>query len=282
MAQADVRSAQAKAEQAKAMAKNAEIQLGYMTIRAPDDPANKRGPRKPTIYTVIARRVNVGQTVVAGLNAPSLYLLAKDLGHMLVIAAVNEADIGDIHVGQPVTFTVDAYRDRTFEGKVSQIRLDASMLQNVVTYQVVINVTNPDEKLMPYMTAKLQFEVARRSAVVLVPNQALRWQPGRAEVSPSVRDELEPSSAKAKSGGGDAQDGESEDKVELGTPAVWVVAEDGFVRPVRVKTGLTDGVSTEVVGEGLEVGDAVVTSTVRAAEPDFVSGFISKVTNTKK
>ena len=226
--------------------------------------------------------MNVGQTVVAGLNAPSLYLLAKDLGHMLVIAEVNEADIGDIHVGQPVTFTVDTYRDRTFEGKVSQIRLDASMQQNVVTYKVVVDVKNAGEKLMPYMTAKLQFEVASRRGVLLVPNQALRWQPNRAQVSPSVRDELGPPPAKLSSAESDVNDEESEDKVELGTPAVWVLAEDGFVRPIPVKAGLSDGISTEIVGGELQAGDTVVISAVRSAAPDFVSGFISKVTNTKK
>ena len=111
---------------------------------------------------MIDRRVNVGQTVVAGMNAPSLFLLAKDLSHMLVWSAVNEADIGDIEVGQNVTFTVDAYRDRTFSGKVSQIRLNASLQQNVVTYGVIVDVDNTDGKLLPYMTAKLQFEVAQR------------------------------------------------------------------------------------------------------------------------
>ena len=126
---------------------------------------------------MIDRRVNVGQTVVAGMNAPSLFLLARDLGHMLVWSAVNEADIGDVKVGQPVTFTVDAYRDQTFSGKVSQIRLNASLQQNVVTYGVMVEVDNPDGKLLPYMTAKLQFEVARRRSAILVPNQALRWQP---------------------------------------------------------------------------------------------------------
>ena len=111
---------------------------------------------------------------------------------MQVWAAVNEADIGDIHVGQKVTFKVDAYRDRTFTGKVAQIRLDASMVSSVVTYGVVVDVDNTDGKLMPYMTAKLQFEVARRSNVLLIPDQALRWRPTWDQITPSARAGLTP------------------------------------------------------------------------------------------
>ena len=140
--------AEAKLDQAKIAAKQAEINLTYTTIPSPID------------GIVIDRRVNVGQTVVAGMNAPSLFLLAKDLSHMRVWAAVNEADIGEIKVGQKVTFTVDAYRDRTFTGKVSQIRLTPVSSTNVVTYGVMVDVDNADGKLLPYMTAKLQFEVA--------------------------------------------------------------------------------------------------------------------------
>ena len=111
---------------------------------------------------------------------------------MLVWAAVNEADIGDIQVGQTATFTVDAYHGRTFSGKVSQIRLNASLQQNVVTYGVIVEVENADGKLLPYMTAKLQFEVARRRNAVLVPNQALRWQPTWVQISKICRSVLSP------------------------------------------------------------------------------------------
>jgi len=114
IARADLAMSEAKLQQAKIAKKQAEINLGYTTITSPVD------------GVVIDRRVNVGQTMVVGLNAPSLFLMAKDLSHMLVRGAVNEADIADIHVGQKVTFKVDAYRDRTFVGKVSQIRLNAS------------------------------------------------------------------------------------------------------------------------------------------------------------
>src|SRR5262249_12654673 len=149
----------------EAMLREAQVNLGYTQIRSPVD------------GVIVDRRVNVGQTVVAGLNAPSLFLIAKDLTKLQVWASVNEADIGNIHAGQSVRFTVDAYPKETFVGQVAQIRLNASMTQNVVTYTVVISTDNSQGKLLPYMTANLQFEVDRRHDVLLVPNAALRWKP---------------------------------------------------------------------------------------------------------
>jgi HlyD family secretion protein len=268
MAVANRAMSAARLDQAQIALRQAEINLGYTSICSPVD------------GVVISRRVNVGQTVVAGLNAPSLFLLAKDLRHMVVWSAVNEADIGDIRIGQTVTFKVDAYRERTFTGQVSQIRLDASLQSSVVTYGVVVDVENKDEKLLPYMTAKLQFEVARRSNVTLIPNQALRWRPTWEQVSPSARAGLKrPAVAKARSveeNKGD-EDEDNEPKVDLGSPAVWMLAGDGLVRPVAVKTGLTDGLVTELTAADVPPGSAVVINVQRQAKPDFVSGFISKV-----
>lgn len=268
IAQAEVATAEAKLEQAQAAQEQSEINLAFTVIKSPVD------------GVVIDRRVNVGQTVVAGLNAPSLFLMAKDLSRMLVWAAVNEADIGDIHVGQIVHFKVDAFRDRMFTGKVSQIRLNASMLQNVVTYGVVVDVDNSDGTLLPYMTARLQFEVARRSNVVLVSNQALRWRPTWNEISPSIRAELKTQLAgktRAEEDA-DAAGEESDDKVDLGSTAVWTLDEDGFVRPIQVQTGLSDGIDTEITGGKLAPGDTVVVNVVHEAKADFVSSFISQIT----
>jgi HlyD family secretion protein len=272
IAQADLAMAEAKREQAKVAARQADINLGYTTIRAPVD------------GVVIDRRVNVGQTVVAGLNAPSLFLLAKDLRQMLVWAAVNEADIGDIHIGQKVNFKVDAYRDRTFAGTVSQIRLNASLMQNVVTYGVVIDVENTDGVLLPYMTAKLQFELVRRPAVLLVPNQALRWRPTWEQISPAARAGLKrPTAEKARKHDDDIQlEEDAEPRVEVNAPTVWVLAEDGLVRPVVLQTGLADGIMTEITGGDLAANAAVVVNVVRKAKPDFVSSFIDQITNPKK
>jgi HlyD family secretion protein len=278
IAQADLAMSEAKREQAEIVAKQAEINLAYTTIRAPVD------------GVLLDRRVNVGQTVVAGLNAPSLFLLAKDLRQMLVWAAVNEADIGDIRIGQKVTFKVDAYRDRTFSGVVSQIRLNASLMQNVVTYGVVIDVDNTDEVLLPYMTAKVQFEVARRPESLLVPNQALRWRPTWEQVSPAARAGLTPPAAESRSPAAEPKrrsveesgtEEDTEPRVEVDQPTVWVIAEDGLVRPVAVQTGLTDGMTTEITEGELEPGVAVVINEVRKAKPDFVSSFIDKITKGK-
>ncbi len=272
VAQAELTMGEAKLDLAKIVAKQAEINLNYTTIRSPVD------------GVVIDRRVNVGQTVVAGLNAPSLFLLAKDLQRMQVWAAVNEADIGDIHVEQSVSFKVDAHHDRVFTGKVSQIRLNASLMQNVVTYGVVVDVDNTDGTLLPYMTAKLQFEVAHREQVILVPNQALRWRPAWDEVSPTARAGLTPPEPGKTQAAADEElpTEDDEPRLEVIEPTVWVLAEDGFVRPVKVQVGLSDGMHTEVTGGKLQPADNVVINVQHKAKPDFVSGFISKITKREK
>ena len=145
-------------------------------------PSNRR-----SAASIIDRRVNIGQTVVASLNAPSLFLIAKDLRRMQVWASVNEADIGHIRVDMPVRFTVDAHAGRVFHGKVTQIRMNATMTQNVVTYTVVVTTDNSDGKLLPYLTANVQFEVDKRSDVLLVPNAALRWKPQASQIDPAAR-----------------------------------------------------------------------------------------------
>jgi HlyD family secretion protein len=265
--QAELAMSEARVEQAKSAKEEAEISLNYSTIRSPVN------------GTVIARRVNVGQTVVAGLNAPSLFLLARDLSRMRVRAEVNEADIADVHVGQKVTFKVDAYREQTFKGTVSQIRLDASMAASVVTYGVVVDADNTDGKLLPYMTAKLQFEVARRTDVLLVPDQALRWRPTWNQITPSARAGLTAPAPRNLRPGED-NDGESEadePTVEISTPTVWVRAEDGLVRPLPVKLGISDSSDTELTGGDLKAKDEVVINAIRAAKPDFVSSFINKI-----
>lgn len=267
IATAEVAIAEAKLAQAEIAKKQAEINLGYTVISSPVD------------GVVIDRRVNVGQTVVAGLNAPSLFLLAKNLNQMLVWAAVNEADIGDIHVGQKVTFTVDAYPDQTFSGTVSQVRLNASLQQNVVTYGVIVDVENKDGKLLPYMTAKLQFEVARHIDATLVPNQALRWRPTWDQISPEYRSQLpQPEVPAAADQSGSNQPETTGTRAETTTPTVWVLAEDGFVRPVAVEIGLSDGMMTEVVAGDLTPGDEVVGNVIERSQPDFVSSFVDPVT----
>ena len=162
---------------ARADLEEATVNLGYTTIRS------------PVKGIILDRRINIGQTVVASLNAPSLFLIAKDLSRLEIWSSVNETDIGSIHVGQEVHFTVSSLPRETFEGKVSQIRLNASMTQNVVTYTVVVAVDNSSGRLLPYLTARLQFEVEARKGVLLVPNAALRWQPHVQNVVPEARED---------------------------------------------------------------------------------------------
>ncbi|MCX7393549.1 MAG: efflux RND transporter periplasmic adaptor subunit [Planctomycetales bacterium] len=270
VAAAEQAIAEAKLEQAKIATLQAKNNFEYTIIRSPME------------GVVIDRRVNIGQTVVAGMNAPSLFLIAKDLRQMLVWSAVNEADIGEIHLNQPVTFTVDAYPSRIFSGTVSQIRLNASLQQNVVTYGVIVNVNNDDGKLLPYMTAKLQFEVSRRTDVMLVPNQSLRWQPALSQISPEFRTGLKvhADSRHPQPKTADVVE-DSDHKVKLESPTLWAVCEDGFLRPIPVQVGMSDGISTEVRGGKINPWDRVVTGVIQKAERDFVSSFVLKVTSPK-
>ena len=178
VAKAQIGVQQAAIKQAQAALRQAQINLGYCDIKS------------PVKGTIVNRRVNVGQTVVSSLSASSLFLLAKDLSKIQVWASVNEADIGRVHPGMKVHFTVDAYPNRTFEGEVLQIRLNATMTQNVVTYTVVVITNNDDRKLLPYMTASLKFEIERHENVLKVPNAALRWKPRPKQIAADVQKRL--------------------------------------------------------------------------------------------
>ncbi len=248
VALANVRVDEASVEQAKgAIAQSeadlarAQRNLGYTTIVS------------PVQGVIIDRRVNIGQTVVASLNAPSLFLIARDLRRIQVWVQVNEADIGQIRVGQPVTFTVDAFPGRTFQGQVSQVRLNATMTQNVVTYTVIVDSDNSSGILLPYLTANAQFETGRATGVLMVPNGAFRWLPADvSQVAPGARAEARSLIAGESSGAPiAAAPGRG------GSGVIWV-EQGGNVRPVRVATGLTDGTDTEVSGPGVSEGEAVV------------------------
>ena len=169
VAKAQVESSKAQVEQAKAALIMAETNLRYATIRSPVN------------GTVISRNVDVGQTVAASLAAPTLFTIAKDLTKMQVDTNVSEADVGRITVGQDATFTVDAYAGRTFRGKVSEVRNAPIIVQNVVTYDVVIQVDNRDLKLKPGMTANVSVMIANREGVLKIPNAALRFRPQSAK-----------------------------------------------------------------------------------------------------
>jgi HlyD family secretion protein len=247
--QAAVLQAKAGLAQSEALLRRARRNLGYCTITS------------PVKGVIIDRRVNIGQTVVSSLNAPSLFLIAKDLRRMQVWVAVNEADIGKIRPGQPVTFTVDAFPGETFRGEVGKVRLNASMTQNVVTYTVEVTTDNSSGRLLPYLTANVQFELDRRSNVWLVPNAALRFKPTAEQAAQGSR-EATPGSGEGKEkvkGGRPAAAEKTTAPDELsGRSELWL-PEGERVRPMAVRVGLSDGTLTEVAGDPLTDGLMVVT-----------------------
>lgn len=260
---------QVKAEAALAQART---NLEYCTIKS------------PIKGMIIDRRVNVGQTVVSGLTASSLFLIAEDLKKLEVWAAVNEADIGVVKKGQRVLFTVDAYPGETFLGFVKEVGLNANNTQNVVTFPVYITVDNSDERLYPYMTANVRIEVAQRDNVILVPSAALRWKPLMTQVLPEERvgygKSLQPKEAGPIKL---SKPGEIDKDKERGTRGtVWVRAGE-HVRPVKLRLGLTDGTNTEVLGDGLNEGDEVVigATQVSSGEDAVINPFAPKIERKK-
>jgi HlyD family secretion protein len=241
-AQAAVEQAKAAISQAGATVERAQRNVAYCTIKS------------PVKGVIVDRRVNIGQTVVSSLNAPSLFLIAKDLTRIQVWVSVNEADIGHIQSGQPVTFAVDAFSGQTFHGQVGKVRLNATMTQNVVTYTVEVTTDNSDGRLLPYLTANAQFEIDRRENVLLVPNAALRWSPRKDQIAPEFRQEAQSATHAARA--------HQPTNAPTGSVAlrgtVWVEQQRGLVRPVNVRIGLTDGTMTEVQGSDLAEGMPVV------------------------
>jgi HlyD family secretion protein len=254
---------------AEANLEEANVNLRYTTIQS------------PVKGVVLDRRVNIGQTVVASLNAPSLFLIAKDLSRMEIWASVNETDVGAIHVGQGVRFTVSAFPRDEFRGRVSQIRLNATMTQSVVTYTVVVDFDNPSGKLLPYLTARLQFEVDDRKNVLLVPNAALRWEPKLAQVAPEARAEFEKTlRQRAAAPRGDANGAKGETK-ERKRGNLWVKTGE-FVTPIPVTLGVTDGLQTEInSGEIQRDSEVVVGVAANQTADDGASPFLPKLKNAK-
>jgi HlyD family secretion protein len=247
--EASILQAKASLLQAEAVLRRAQRNLSYCTIKS------------PVKGVIVDRRVNIGQTVVASLNAPSLFLIAKDLTRMQVWVAVNEADIGKILPGQPVSFTVDAFPGESFRGQVGKVRLNASMTQNVVTYTVEIITDNASGRLLPYLTANVRFELSRRDDVFMVPNPGLRWKPSPELVAPEFRESVNnPVGRKGAAGGGQYAKAKpmGESSSGGGSRGMLWVAEGEYVRPIRVRSGLSDGANTEVEGENLSNGMKIV------------------------
>jgi HlyD family secretion protein len=246
--QADLDQAMANLNQAEANVKikqgaldKARADLEHCTITSPID------------GIIISRNVDVGQTVAASLQAPVIFAIANDLTKMQIDANVAEADVGVVKVGQNVDFTVDAFPMQTFHGQVVQVRNAPITVQNVVTYDTVIGVSNPDLKLKPGMTANVSIVVAHKDNVLQTKNAALRYRPPGATLVETTRTTTRRSARPAGNPGGEPRASER---------TVYVLS-GGHPKPVQIKTGISDGIVTEVV-EGLKEGDRVVTAELGA------------------
>ncbi|MCP3099190.1 efflux RND transporter periplasmic adaptor subunit [Myxococcus sp. K15C18031901] len=252
IAQADLDTAEATAESARAQVSAAEGQLAQAQAAVSEADVNLRYTTivSPTDGIVISRSVDVGQTVAASLQAPTLFTIAEDLRKMQVNTSVAEADVGRLQDGMRATFTVDAWPGERFHGTIRQIRNAATTVQNVVTYDAIIDVANPDLKLKPGMTANVTIVTAQKDDVLAVPNAALRFKPAVPEGAPPP---------------GGAPGARPAPPVEDGSRTLYVLRQEhpGPV-PARVHTGLTDGSYTEVTGEVSE-GDTVVTGQAASA-----------------
>ena len=252
-AQIDVRKAEilqadANVIQAEAAMKEAKRNLEYCVIKAPVN------------GVVIDRKVNVGQTVVSSMSASSLFSIAKDLRRMQVWASVNEADIGGIRAGQPVTFTVDAFPGEKFTGTVEKIRLNATMSQNVVTYVVEVVTDNSSMRLLPYLSANLNFEVERKNKALSVPNAAIRFSPDSNFIA----------------------EGET---ISEEDDYVWVKSGEDKIRPIKVRVVLSDGAWTAIESPEIKDGMEIVTAAEKLDTSNKNSAsnpFMPKVPQRKK
>lgn len=230
-----LKAAQAQVALVQAQVSRDRINLGFTVIRS------------PVSGVVVSRQVDLGQTVAASLSAPTLFQIAQDLSKMQIDSNYAEADVGSIRVGQAVDFRVDAFPNRNFSGKVRQIRLNPTTLQNVVTYNVVIAVDNPGQLLMPGMTAYVNIMLAERAGALLVPNAALRFRPGNSTASAG------------KARGSDKAGGEHNKDKSGDTPTGTVyVLENGQPKSMRIAVGITDGRMTEVLEGDLKESDKVI------------------------
>ncbi len=280
-ARADIQSSEARLAQAESQLDSSKVDLTYTIIKSPID------------GVVINRRVNIGQTVAASLQAPVLFQIANDLSKMQVECSVDEADIGKVKEGQKVKFTVDAFPEENFTGKVSQVRLSPEIVQNVVTYTTIVEVNNPEMKLRPGMTATASIVTGEAKNVLRVPNSALRFNPSLSPeemqvLMASMREEM-----RARRGGSErtersrSEEGSQRQGTQMpgsgqhasgmrgsgmrGTQMrqfarVWMEDENGKLKMAFVRTGVTDNSYTEIVSGSLKEGQLVITGKTSGQE----------------
>jgi HlyD family secretion protein len=280
-AMADIQSSEARLEQAESQLDSSKVDLTYTIIKSPID------------GVVINRRVNIGQTVAASFQAPVLFQIANDLSKMQVECSVDEADIGKIKEGQKVRFTVDAFPDENFTGKVSQVRYAPEIVQNVVTYTTIVEVDNPEMKLRPGMTATASVVTGEAKNVLRVPNSALRFNPSLSpeemkELMESMRQEMrerrgDSSQPEGSRPGGDVHR-QATQRPGSGQHApgmrgfsmqgarmrqfarIWMEDESGKLKMAFVRTGVTDNNYTEIVSGSLKEGQLVITGETSGQE----------------
>jgi HlyD family secretion protein len=253
-AKAQVTQAAAQAQQKSAAVTVAQTNLDHSTIRSPID------------GTVIARSVDVGQTVAASLQAPTLFTIAQDLTKMQVYVSTDESDVGTIQADQEVSFKVDAFPKDTFRGKVSAVRLNATTVQNVVTYTTIVDFDNPEMKLFPGMTAYVTVPVATATDVVKVPNGALRFTP---DLTAQQIGDLYQKAGIAPTGARKGGKGTQSSGQQASTAVVWKLNADKSVEPVQIKLGITDHTTTEVaqvVKGSLDPQDQVLIGSAAASK----------------
>ena len=263
-ARSQLNVSQAQVGQAQAAMNQANIDLGYTVIRSPVD------------GIVISRSIDVGQTVAASLSAPTLFTIANDLTKMEVHTNVDEADVGNIHDGQDVSFTVDAHPQRRFRGKVNQVRNAPINVQGVVTYNAVVRINNKELLLKPGMTANVQFLVSQKEDVLTIPNMALRFRPPeeKNEAQDVLRQEQGRTAPRvgqrrtSRGGGSGVGGGEGRQVRQV---KIYVMKE-GRAEPVEVQVGITDGSKTEVIAGALAESDPVIIGTSSSASAPAQSG----------
>jgi HlyD family secretion protein len=248
VAQSNYAQAKASLTSAQVSLDRARQNLAYTNIYSPID------------GVVVERAMDVGQTVAASLSAPKLFVIANDLSQMQILASVDESDIGKIHSGQPVTFSVQSYPAQQFSGTVNQVRLNSATVNNVVSYTAVVAVSNPDGKLLPGMTATVKFVTGSADNVLTVPVAALRFTPsGTADVATPASTATRP---RGTTGGWSGSKGAANGtRPSIG--ALWTLDAQGKLTKHVVKTGLTDGLRTQVDGRDIAAGANVVIGTVQ-------------------
>ena len=254
--QAQLTQALAQVQQKVAALKVAQTNMDHTIIKAPID------------GVVVARNVDVGQTVAASLQAPVLFIIAQDLKKMQVDVSTDESDVGEIQVGQEATFKVDAFPKQTFTGRVMQIRMNPTTVQNVVTYDTVVQFDNPDMKLFPGMTAYVSIPVASANDVVKIPNGALRFTPDEQTLQAAAQKygiAVRKSDKSSSASGGQAKPRQAASNTAL----VWKLGADKSLVPIQITTGITDHTFTELQAsdkEQLRPGDDLVIASASATQ----------------